>query len=97
MGSHTERIEGRRLLHFNESLSDVCDDVDSCLVALPHVVDVMVENNWCPKICQGFSIITQLILEAGAKTIKALEVERKILKHENQQLQKCLSQCPGEE
>ena len=92
LGTCQERLNRCRELHFDESLGDIAVDLSSCLPTLPYLVETMIESNWSPNVCAGFSVITQLVTEAVQKTIDTLSDEREILIRQNAALRKLVKQ-----
>lgn len=96
-GTCHDRKQGRRELHFDESLSDMSEQISYCLEALPVLAETMTAEAWRGGIADGFCIITTLISEAANKTIQALDQERKLTARENRKLREDLEQAQGQE
>jgi len=91
-GTCQDRKRGQRNLQFNEGMSDVAEDVGSCLAALSVMAETMTTQAWRGKIADGFCTLTALICEAASKTLNALDKECKSIERENTNLRKVRKQ-----
>lgn len=91
-GTCEDRRQGRRVLHFEEGLSDMAEDIGSALEALAFVAETIASTALGERLASGFCILTSLVCEAGRRALTALDQERKAVQRQNSRLQRRLSQ-----
>ena len=60
-GTCRDRRQGQRVLHFDEQLSDVADQVTACLAALAVMSETVATEAWRGRIADGFCVISAFI------------------------------------
>ncbi|MCK4294042.1 MAG: hypothetical protein KAY65_12655 [Planctomycetes bacterium] len=91
-GTCQDRRQGRRVLHFEEGLSDMAEDLSLCLEALAFITETVTTTALGHRLASGFCILTSLVCEGTGKTLRALDQERKTVQRQNASLQRQLNQ-----